>query len=244
MILKTYYRGLYFSFKQHIKQIYKDAMLFLICLAPILYILLFHYGLPFAENYFIEYLNLSYILYPYYLLFDLLLAVLTPTMFSYASAMVILGEIDDGITNYMYVTPVGKEGYIISRLIIPMIFSLLITIITLKIFSLTEISLIKVIILSIMSIVNGYIMCMIVIIMSTNKVEGLAVMKLSGLLLMGIPAPFFIKGNIQYLASILQSFWLAKFTMEDNIINLTLYFLISAMWVLAIKKKFKRKFLH
>lgn len=243
-MIRTYYRGLYFSFKQHIKQIYMDAMLLLICLAPILYILLFRYGLPFAENYFREYFNLSYILSPYYLVFDLLLAVLTPTMFSYASAMVILGEIDDGITNYMYVTPVGKEGYIISRLIIPMILSLLIAIITLSVFSLTSISLVKAIILCIMSSLLGYIMCMIVITMSTNKVEGLAVMKLSGLLLMGIPAPFFINGNIQYLASILPSFWFAKFAMEDNIINLTLYLLISAMWVLSINKKFKRKLLY
>lgn len=241
--MKTYYKGLYFSFKQFIKQISKDAMLFLICFAPILYILLLRYGLPIAEKTLIDYFDLKDILSPYYLMFDLFLAVLAPAMFSYASAMVILGEIDDGITNYFSVTPVGKEGYLISRLVIPLIFSLLITIISLRVYSLTTILLSETIILSIISTMLGYIMCMIVISMSSNKVEGLAVMKLSGLLLMGIPVPFFITSDIQYIASFLPSLWLSKYAVEDNNIHLALYFLVSAMWVLVFTKKFKSKLL-
>ncbi|MDF2948747.1 MAG: ABC-type transport system, multidrug-familypermease [Sedimentibacter sp.] len=241
--MKTYYVGLYFSFKQFIKQIYNDAMIFMICLAPILYILLFRYGLPLAEEISIEYIDLKVILSPYYLVFDLFLAVLTPTMFSYASAMVILGEIDDGITNYFAITPVGKEGYLISRLIFPLLFSLVITIIAISIFSITKILLRETIIISIMSTMLGYIMCMIVIAMSTNKVEGLAVMKLSGLLLIGILAPFFIKGNIQYMVSFLPSLWLSKYAVESNNIYLILYFLVSTLWVLVLNKRFKSKLL-
>jgi len=235
--------GLYFSFKQFIKQIYSDAMLFMICLAPILYILLFRYGLPLAEEILIEFIDLKVILSPYYLVFDLFLAVLTPIMFSYASAMVILGEIDDGITNYFAITPVGKEGYLISRLIFPLLFSLVVTIIAISLFSMTEILLTETIIISIMSIMLGYIMCMIVIAMSTNKVEGLAVMKLSGLLLTGILAPFLIKGNIQYMVSFLPSLWLSKYALESNNICLILYFLVSTVWILVLNKRFKSKLL-
>lgn len=219
-------------------------MLFMICLAPILYILFLRYGLPAAEKYFTGYFDLSYILSPYYPMLDLFLAVLTPVMFSYASAMVILGEIDDGITSYMSVTPIGKEGYLISRLVLPLILSSLITIIALSIFSLTEISIIKIFILSIMSVILGYIMAIIVISIAENKVEGMAVMKLSGLLLMGIPAPFFIKGNIQYLASFLPSLWFSKFAVESKIIYLIIYILISAVWILVLTKKFKRKIFY
>lgn len=244
MIWNDNQKRLFLSFKQFIIQVYKDAMLFMICLAPILYILLIRYVLPFAGEYWIEYIDLQKILSPYSLIFDLLLAVLTPTMFSISSAMVILGEIDDGITRYMSVTPIGKEGYIISRLVFPLALSLMMTIISLSFFSITEIKLSNIIVLSLMSAMLGYLMCMIVISMSTNKVEGLAVMKLSGLLLMGIPAPFFIKGNIQYLVSFLPSLWLSKFAMESNIIYLILYFSISTIWVSALTKKFKKKILY
>jgi fluoroquinolone transport system permease protein len=215
----------------------------MICFAPILYILLLRYGLPIAEKILIEYIDLKDLLSPYYLMLDLFIAVLTPTMFSYAAAMVILGEIDDGITNYFAITPVGKEGYLISRLVFPLIFSLFITIIALKVYSLTVILLNETFIISIMSTILGYIMCMIVISMSSNKVEGLAVMKLSGLLLMGIPVPFFITGDIQYIASFLPSLWLSKYAVEDNNIYLALYFFVSAMWVLVLNKKFKSKLL-
>lgn len=241
MILNAKIKRILYSFKQFINQIFKDAMLFMICLAPVLYILFIKYAIPLAEEYLIEYIDLQKVISPYYLILDLLLVVLTPTMFSFSSAMVILGEIDDGITKYMSVTPVGTEGYLISRIILPLVLSMLVTIIALSFFSITKIKLINIIILSLMSSMLGYIMCILVISLSTNKVEGMAVMKLSGILLMGIPIPFFNEGNVQYLASFLPSLWLTKFAVENNIIYLNLYLLVSVIWISVLTKKFKRK---
>ena len=235
------YKRLFISFLQYLDQIAKDAMLFLVCLAPVLYGLLFKFGAPFAEMLLTDYLNKAAVLTPYYLIFDLFLALLTPLMFCFASAMVILGEIDDGITSYMSVTPLGRGGYLISRLVFPLILSFFASIIALTVVSLTVISLEIIIVLSMLSSLYGFIVTMIVVSLSANKVEGMAVTKMSGILMLGIFFPFFFPDRIQYLVFLLPSLWMAKFALEGKIIYFVLCVLVSTGWILFLLKKFMKK---
>lgn len=235
------YRKLFISFKQYLIQITNDAMLFMVCLAPLLCGALFKSVIPAAEKLLSEQFNNMAILTPYYLLFDLLLATLTPMMISYVSAMVILEDIDEGITNYMAVTPIGKSGYIISKLAFPLSASFVITIIVMMIFSLTKLTLGQVIGISILTSMLGLIMSMMVISISANKVEGMAVMKLSGIVIIGIPAAFLTAENIQYLFFFLPSLWIAKFSLEQTLIYFVLCIAVSFVWILFFIKKFLRK---
>lgn len=235
------YRKLLFSFKQYLVQITKDAMLFIICLAPLLCGLLFKLGVPAAEQLLSEQFNNIAILMPYYLLFDLLLAVLTPMMISYVSSMLILGDIDEGITRYMAVTPLGKSGYIISKLGFPLAISVIITIIIMVIFSITKLTLVRVIGISILTSILGLILAMMVISISANKVEGMAVMKLSGIVLIGIPAAFFTSENVQHLLFFLPSLWIAKFSLNHSLIYFVVCIAVSFVWILFFVKKFLKK---
>ncbi len=234
-------KRLLISFKQFLGQITKDAMLFLICTAPFLFGFFIRFGIPFAEKLLTEYYNNAAVLFPYYLIFDLLLAVLTPMMYGFVSAMVILGDIDDGITNYVSVTPLGKNGYLYSKLGFPVIISLFITILVLLVFSLTKLTLGLVIGLTMLTCILGFIMSIMVITISTNKVEGMAVMKLSGILAIGIPAPFFISGNLQYLLFFFPSLWIAKFAISNEIVYFLISIITSFIWILVLLKRFKGK---
>jgi fluoroquinolone transport system permease protein len=235
------YKRLWISFKQYINQIARDAMLFLSCLAPILYGLFIKFGVPAAEKFLTGYYSREEVLVPYFIIFDLFLVVLTPMMFSFASSMVILGEIDDGITKYMSVTPLGRGGYLTSRLVLPLIFSLLVSIIVMNVFSLTIISLEMIAVLSFLSSVLGFITSMMVVSLSANKVEGMAITKMSGISMIGILLPFFVSARIQYLAIILPSFWMAKYAMEGKITYLILCIMVSAGWILLLLRKFMKK---
>lgn len=234
-------KKIFILFKQFLNQVAKDAMLFLACSAPVLCGLFFQFVVPYAEELLTEHFNNMAILSPYYLIFDLFLAVLTPIMFSFVSAMVILGEIDDGITNYMAVTPVGKGGYLISRLCIPSILSFFVTIIVMLIFSLTKIHFGMIMEISLLSSILGFIMSMMVVSISSNKVEGMAVTKLSGILIFGIPIPFFVSERIQYLFFPLPSLWISKYAIENNMICFILCISVSIGWILFLLKKFMRK---
>lgn len=235
------YKRLSISFMQYLNQIARDAMLFLSCLAPVLYGLFMKFGIPAAEKFLTGYYSREEVLVPYFLIFDLFLVVLTPMMFSFASSMVILGEIDDGITKYMSVTPLGRGGYLISRLILPLTLSIVVSIIVMNVFSLDIISFEMIILLSFLSSVLGFITTMMVVSLSTNKVEGMAITKMSGISMIGIILPFFVLTRIQYLAIMLPSFWMAKFALEGKITYLILCVMVSAGWILLLLRKFMKK---
>ncbi|KAF5048738.1 hypothetical protein DSECCO2_446950 [anaerobic digester metagenome] len=235
------YKRLSISFMQYLNQIARDAMLFLSCLAPVLYGLFMKFGIPAAEKFLTGYYSREEVLVPYFLIFDLFLVVLTPMMFSFASSMVILGEIDDGITKSMSVTPLGRGGYLISRLILPLTLSFVVSIIVMNVFSLDIISFEMIILLSFLSSVLGFITTMMVVSLSANKVEGMAITKMSGISMIGIILPFFVLTRIQYLAIMLPSFWMAKFALEGKITYLILCVMVSAGWILLLLRKFMKK---
>ncbi len=94
-------------------------MLFFICLSPILAGVFFRFGIPLLERFFAERLHYGLHLDQYHVLFDLLLGALLPYMFCFASTMVMLTEYDERITGYLAVTPLGKRGYLLTRLGFP-----------------------------------------------------------------------------------------------------------------------------
>ena len=107
------------SFGIFIRQITRDNMLWAVCLAPFITALLFRFGIPYAESLLCAYFQRQRILADYYLLFDLWLCLTPSYMLCFASAMVMLTERDENMAGYMAVTPVGKTGYVLSRLIFP-----------------------------------------------------------------------------------------------------------------------------
>jgi fluoroquinolone transport system permease protein len=237
----TCLKSLLQSFKQLLGQISKDAMLFLACIAPVLCGMLFHFGIPIIERQMISYFKVSGILTPYYLLFDLILAVITPLMLCFVSAMVMLGEIDDNITNYLVVTPLGKNGYFLSRLGFPMVIAYTLTIVILSIFSLTRPSFVTIIIVSFLASLLGMIVSMLVVSVSTNKVEGMALTKLSGLFLIGLPVPFFVAGNVQYILFFLPAFWISKYAIVHNGLYFLFGLLTSICWMMLLYRRFYHK---
>lgn len=55
-------------------------------------------------------------LQPYYPMFDLFLSIMAPVLLCFAFAMITLEEIDDKVSRYFSITPLGKSGYIFQDL--------------------------------------------------------------------------------------------------------------------------------
>lgn len=229
------------SFKQFLIEIKGDMMLAVMSIAPILMGLVFRFVLPFSETVLSRYFEVSKILAPYYLIFDLILVYMTPMMFSFCAVMVMFEEIDTGISSYMMVTPLGKKGYLISRIGIPAIISFIYDIVIIMVFSLTGVSLVMGLCLSILSSINGVITSLLVVSIATNKVECMAMTKLSGLLMLGLPVPFFVEGWVQYITVILPSYWYSKFAISQNYVFCLLSILVSFIWIGILYRKFEKK---
>lgn len=211
-------------FRQMITQISRDMMMVLLCLTPILAGLAMHYGIPLIEQFVCRHFDKTAMIAPYYFVFDWLLSLLPGMMFAFTGALVILGEIDDKIAGYMAVTPAGNSGYLFSRLGYPTILAAIFDCILLRISALSPLRLEDLLVLCITSSFMGIITALLVIAISTNKVEGMAIGKLSGLISMGMFVPLLFDTPIQYAAGFLPSFWVGKYLLEKQIWHL-LFFL-------------------
>lgn len=234
-------RAILLSFFQMLRQMRKDPMLLVFAFVPILVGLLFRFGIPFAEIQLVNYLAVEHIISPYYGLLDLFLVMLTPSMYSFVVAMVVLEEADERLISYLAVTPLGKKGYLLSRFGITGIISLFTSVTVFMLFNLVHMNVAMLIGLAVASTAQGICSALLIVTFSANKVEGMAVGKFTMLFTLGALAPFFISGKAQYIFSVLPSYWLAKAVKESDCTLIGIALLLAFVWIVPLGKRFKNR---
>lgn len=229
--------------KQLFAQLWSDVMLIVLMFVPILMGLVFRLGVPALEGYLCARLTKAAILAPYYPVFDLLLSLMTPIMFTAAGAMVILDEADLGLTRAIAVTPVGRRGYLLSRIGVPAAFSTLYCVIATLVFRISDIRTSLLVLLDLCSGVMGVVTALMIASFAKNKVEGLAYSKLSGLFVLGLPVALLVPVPSQYAAGLLPSLWMTKAVMEDASVWLLPAFLTAVLWCALLYRRFSQKLL-
>jgi len=224
-----------------IRQIARDNMLWVICLAPLLTAFIFRFGLPFAETLLCSYFQRQAVLADYYLLFDLCLCLISSCMLCFASAMVMLTERDENMTYYITVTPVGKKGYILSRLVFPAAIAFFFSILLTYLFTLTDWNLILLSVVSLLMSLSSTTAALLIFSFSGNRVEGMAMAKMASLIFLGIVVPFFVYSDVQYLAAVLPTFWVAKLCREGNNLLMLPTLAISIAWLVVLARRYARK---
>ena len=226
------------SFFQMAAAMRRDMMLFAACLMPIIAGLFFRFAIPFLQTVLTDRFHILAIISPYYKLIDIFFLMLSPTMFCFISAMVCLEEADEKTAVYLFVTPLGKTGYLFARFGIPAITAFLITIMLFPAFNLTTFSAIAILLFAASGTLQGMIVALLVLTLSSNKLEGMAVTKLSTLSILGAVIPFFIKENIQYVSFLLPSFWIGKAACENRLLYILPAFVLSAIWICFLLKRY------
>lgn len=234
-------RAVRICFLQMLAAMRKDMMLFAACLSPIFAGFLFRFAIPLLEDVLTDRLFVPAVISPCYALIDLLFAMLTPAMFCFASAMVSLEEADEKTAIYLFVTPLGRNGYLTARFGIPSLAAFLETIALLPVFKLTALSASDTVLLSAAGALQGIIISLLILTLSSNKLEGMAAAKLSSLMICGAAVPFFIKGSIQYILSPLPAFWIGKAACENAWHYTLAAFPLSAGWIGFLLKRYLRK---
>lgn len=219
----------------------RDMMLFVSCLAPILAGFFFRFAIPCLEAVLTDFFRMTAIISPYYKLIDILFAMLPPTMLCFVSAMVSLEETDEKTAVYLFITPLRKTGYICARFGIPAAAAFLAAAILLPVFKLTALSPADILLLSAGATLQGMIIALLILTVSSNKLEGMAVAKLSALIISGVAIPFFVQSNVQYMLSPLPSFWIGKAIFTNMPLYMLPAFILSALWICILLKLYLRK---
>lgn len=228
-------------FRQMLKQISRDLMLIMVCIVPVIVGVLIKFAIPFLEHFVCDYFHQSEIIAPYYYVCDWLIAILPGMMFAFVGGLVALGEIDDKIAGYMAVTPAGNTGYLVSRLGIPSVISMVVSVVLVLVFGISDMSIVNIFVLCASSSLLGIVTALLVIALSTNKVEGMAIGKLAGIISVGMFVPIVFAAPGQYLAGILPSFWIGKYLLEGHLINLLGFVVVYLVWLYFLVRKYKKK---
>ncbi|MGN1198945.1 MAG: ABC transporter permease [Acetatifactor sp.] len=234
-------RAIRLSFFHMLKVVMHDKMLFAALTSPALAGTAIHFGVPFAEKMLIQVTGLPAVLTPYYGLFDIFFASLTSVMFCFIATMVALEEHDDHIDRYLFITGLGRRGYFISRMILPAILALVMTVILLPMFELIKWSVIEILFLSLTGSLQGIVIALLIVTLSANKLEGMAVTKLSSLIRFGAVVPYFVPAPIDLCVYFLPSFWMGKAVSEGKPIVMLLSVFVAVIWILILKRKYDRK---
>lgn len=234
-------RAIRLSFFQMLAYMRRDRMLFAACISPVLAGFLFRFAIPLLEAALADWFHVSAIIAPYYALIDIFFAMLIPAMFCFVSAMVSLEEADEKTATYLFITPLGRNGYLYARLGIPSAAAFLVTLVLLPVFKLTALSAVDIILLAAGGTLQGIITSLLILTLSSNKLEGMAVTKLSTFMICGAAIPFFIKHNVQYVLAFLPSFWIGKAIFENMPFYMLPAFALSDVWIWFLLKGYLRK---
>lgn len=226
------------------KIIRKDPMLLMSIIAPFLIWMLMFYGFPFIQEISINHWN--YDIQSHFFQALVFFIPLIPFMFGMVYGFMLLDERDAGIITAISVTPFGKTGYLLLRMFFPYFisfFSIILFSIFLNILSI--INLWQLIIASMVLSLNVPIMVLFLGAFAGNKVEGMAISKGFGFLLIAIVLDYIVPSPYNWLAVYSPIVWIEKAIFSSsNTIFLSYAFagLITHLLLLfVLYKKFKSR---
>ena len=77
----------------------------------------------------------------------------------------------------------------------------------------------------------GLLCGLIIVALAGNKVEGMAISKLSGMTMFAIIVPYVLQGNIQYICGFIPSFWLGRFLIYEDFVSAIVGIVVSIVWI-------------
>ena len=111
----------------------------------------------------------------------------------------------------------------------------------LQAFSLVPIGFAKLIVMVISTMLSGIVTAMLVVAISSNKVEGMAVGKLSGLFGMTFFVPLAVAGKIKYVFCLFPMFWIGEWSLSGGWGKLLISLIEFIIWIDILFWRFQKK---
>lgn len=233
--------------RNDLRNISRDSLLLYVLTLPWLIPVIFRLGIPPLARWLER--DLQFVLQPYLpliLSFSILLQV--PLIFGVVFGFLLLDEKDEGVLAAVQVTPLSLNGYLRHRLLLVGLLALVYVVLMLPATGLVSwVLLFRLLPLVLLASILGIWSTLFIPVVANNKVEGFALMKAMGLLMLGPLTAFFVQGPWQLLLGIVPSYWLAKsYWLISDGQQAWLYILAGAAYlkllVFLFFRRFRRKY--
>jgi fluoroquinolone transport system permease protein len=234
------YTSLIFS---DLKNIRRDPMLMMVTIAPIIITALILFGFPALAELLRAKLNFN--LDTFYPFACVVMLPLIPMMFGMVYGFMLLDERDENMLAYFSVTPLGKTGYLKMRMLAPVIFSFIFLLFFIWMTNFDS-GLIwwKHIPLALITSLQAPIMLLFLGAFAENKVEGMAIAKGFGILLLAMPIDYFIPSHWTFIAGLSPLFWTARGFLAHDVFSILIYsfaaLVVHVLFLLLLGKKFNQ----
>lgn len=190
------------------KSIGRDPLLRWMVVMPVLMALLLRSLVPVVTARLQE--QYAFALEPYYVLITSFMSLLAPMMAGIVIGFLLLDQRDDGTLAALQVTPLSLNGFLIYRIGVLLIFSVVMTLIAVPLVGLVEIHPLAVLLVAVVASPLAPIYALILVCFATNKVQGFALMKAVGTLSWPPIIAYFLPTFWQWVMGIVPQFWPVK----------------------------------
>ena len=214
------------TLKYDLLQLKGDPMLVLSLMVPFILWVIMQFIFPLVAGFALSQWNFD--IGSYYQMAGVFFMMLIPMMFGMVYGFILLDERDGGIITAVSVTPMGKTGYLKLRMGIPLFLSIGFLILFQFLLGLTvNLTIFQIIIVSFIIASQALLLLLILGAFAHNKVEGMAISKGFGLLLLGPLLDYILPCSYKWLGAYSPLFWVSRSIISEGIASFTLYILIS-----------------
>ncbi|MGG3281065.1 hypothetical protein [Paenibacillus solani] len=186
---------------------WRDPVLTAALIGPLALLLLSRYGFPVASYWLESYYSFN--LEEYRVFSASFLMIIPPLLIGMLVGLLMLDERDENVIAYYSVTPFMRRGYLVYRLALPTMLSTVLSLLYLCFSGLLFFRMEYLIVLLLLAL-EAPLFALLLAAFAKNKVEGLALSKIGGLLIIGPVVAYFIPNAWGYLGAGVPTYWPAK----------------------------------
>lgn len=213
------------------KSVQRDSMLKWMVIIPLFLALLIRLGVPFITQRILEQFGFDLSVY-YPVIISYFFLLLTPMLFGVVTGFLLLDERDDHVLTALQVTPMSMNQYLLYRMGLPFILSILMTLVVFPLSGLVTFSLSNLLLAAIAAAPLAPIYTLGMAAFAENKVQGFALMKGSGVLVLIPIVAYFIPSLWQLAFGFVPTYWPVKlyWVLQDGGAGAWIYLLVGLLY--------------
>lgn len=184
-----------------LRNIIRDRLyVFVFVVYPLIFVAVCRFIVPWiSEN--------VYPLEPFYPMLFMMTAIIMPMLFGFITAFLIMDERDENLLTVLRVMPISRSRYLIYRMSLMTLFSFIYVIIFPALTGLVQVPFLSYLPIAVLFAMFTPVMALIVNVFASNKVQGYAVMKITGGVFLLPLFALLIAENWKYVLGVVPDFW-------------------------------------
>lgn len=223
-----------------LKQILRDPIMAIMLVAPLLLIIVFKVIITFVIPFIALKLGFDFSPYGEYIFAFVLL--ISSGMLGIVTGFLMLDDRDGNIADLMMITPLGRGGYLINRLIVASSFSIIYSIIATLTLGMFYLSLFSILNLSILSAIYSAIIGLLLFSVAEDKVKGLTFAKGLNIIALFALTDLLSLPWLTTISYFFPPYWITAIIKSPNSLSVNLYaFIVHLGWITYLIYRYWKK---